>query len=320
MRFSNPLADWVEQGTARRTVGEHWPATLSRSKVFILPSGFGMLVAAATIVMLLVALNYQNSAVFLLAFVLAALFVVAMVSCHQHLRGLIVTGIHVAPVFAGEEIRLELNAVNPSRRARKGLACQIGKRAGQPETLAGNAAATLSITLVPRPRGRHVIRHITVTSREPFGAFRAWSRFTDTKCLVYPRPAAHAPPPPGNAGLSSLGAARHQPEDFLGLARYRPGDRPGQIAWPIYARRGTLERKRFGSAGGGAVWLDFKEAPSTDDEARLEVLCAWALAAERGGVDWGLKLPGFQLAPAHGSRQLRRALAALACYPGPYPR
>src|SRR5690625_4054004 len=142
MRFSNPLADWVEQGTARRTVGEHWPATLSRSKVFILPSGFGMLVAAATIVMLLVALNYQNSAVFLLAFVLAALFVVAMVSCHQHLRGLVVTSLRINPVFAGEAIRLELSVVNQTRRSRKGLACQVGKTAGAPLALAANATAT----------------------------------------------------------------------------------------------------------------------------------------------------------------------------------
>src|SRR5699024_4896654 len=104
MRLAHPFADWIERGTARPAVGARWPATLGRSKVFIVPSGFGFLVAAAAIVMLLVALNYQNSAVFLLAFVLGALFVVAMVSCHQHLRGLVVTSLRINPVFAGEDI------------------------------------------------------------------------------------------------------------------------------------------------------------------------------------------------------------------------
>lgn len=320
MHTPHPFADWIEQGTARRAMGRRWPATLERSKVFILPSGFGLLIAAVTIVMLLVALNYQNSAVFLLTFVLGALFVVAMVSCHQQLRGLVVTGIHVAPVFAGEDIRLELDVVNKSRRSRKGLVCQAGNTEGASEYMAGNSVATLSAHLAPLQRGRHRIRPVTIASREPFSAFRAWSRFVDAQCIVYPRPAMHAPPPPGNAGLSSLGAAHHQPEDFLGLARYRPGDRPGQIAWSIYARRGTLERKQFGGAGGGAAWLAFEDVPATDGETKLEVLCAWVLAAERGGADWGLKLPGFQLAPARGNRQLRRALTALACYPGPYPQ
>ncbi len=320
MNTPHPLTNWIERGTARRALGRHWPATLGRSKVFILPSGFGLLIAAATIVMLLVALNYQNSAVFLLAFLLGALFVVAMVSCHQQLRGLIVTGLHIAPVFAGEDIRLELDVVNKSRRSRKGLVCRADKIEGASEYLAGNSAVTLSAKLASLQRGRHRISPVTIASREPFSAFRAWSRFVDAQCIVYPRPAAHAPPPPGNVGLSSLGAAHHQPEDFLGLARYRPGDRPGQIAWSVYARRDTLERKQFGGAGGGSVWLSFEAAPATKEEAKLEILCAWALAAERGGANWGLELPEFRLPPARGNRQLQRALTALACYPGPYPR
>lgn len=319
MHLANPFPRWIDHGTARRAVGERLPATLGRSKVFILPSGFGLLVAAAAIVMLMVALNYQNSAVFLLAFVLGALFVVAMVSCHQHLRGLVVTGIRIAPVFAGEPVRLEVHAENPDRRGRNGLACQVAGALGTPTRVARNTAATLTLDLAPRRRGRHRIRRPTLTSHEPFGAFRAWSRFADVECIVYPRPADNAPPPPGSAGLSSLGAAHHQPEDFLGLSRYRPGDRPGQIAWSVYARRGTLERKRFGGAGGGARWLDFDDTPTTAVENKLEVLCAWVLAAERGGANWGLRLPGYRLPPGRGTRQLERALTALALYPGPYP-
>ncbi|MDN5865056.1 MAG: DUF58 domain-containing protein [Gammaproteobacteria bacterium] len=319
MKVPRPIADWIERGTAKRAVGGNWPSRLNRSQVFILPSRFGLLAGAASIVMLLVALNYQNSAVFLLAFLLGALLLVAMVSCHQHLNGLEILHVHADRVFAGEPIRLQVDVRNPSRRARSGLACHGSGAIGPAVRVAVEGGARLELALPPRRRGRHPIRRLSLDSREPFGVFRAWSRLAPVHCIVYPRPAMNALPPPGHAGLATRGIAPHQPEDFLGLARYRPGDRPGQIEWRHYARGGTLERKHFGGAGGGAAWLDFVDAPGTDAEARLSVLCAWVLQAERETVHWGLRLPGYLLAPGRGSQQLERGLTALALYPGPYP-
>ncbi|MGH9485367.1 MAG: DUF58 domain-containing protein, partial [Terriglobales bacterium] len=108
------------------------------------------------------------------------------------------------------------------------------------------------------------------------------------------------------------------PEDFAGLAPYRPGDRPGQIAWRAYARSGTLERKHFASGGTASRWLDFDVAPGMDNETRLSILARWALTAERDGTLWGLRLPHHRIAPGRGSAHLARCLCALAVFPGPY--
>ncbi len=308
----------MERATARRSVGGHWPATLDRSKVFILPSSFGLLAAAATLVMLLVALNYQSSPVFLLAFMLGALLLVAMVACHQHLRGLAIISAQAKPVFAGEPIRLQVTVANRGSRTRNGLACYAKTAASNPTALAPGTETQLRLALPPRRRGRHWIRHCGLATREPLGVFRAWSRLAPVQCIVYPAPAAGAPPPPGLTGPATRGRVHDQPEDFLGLARYRPGDRPGQIAWPPYARGGGLERKTFGGANGGSLWLNFDDAPGADIETRLSVLAAWILEIERGGGYWGLRLPAFSLEPARGEAHLARALTALALFPGPY--
>lgn len=318
VKVPQPLTAWLDRVTARRSVGHHRPATLGRSTVFILPSTFGMLAAAAVVLLLLVALNYQNSAVFLLAFLLAALMLVAMVSCHQHLNGLQIVHLHVDRVFAGEPIRLEVDVRNPSRRTRDGLTCDTAGKRGTPARAAPNEPARLEVMLAPRERGRHPIRRLQLGSRVPFGMFHAWSRLAPAACIVYPRPARSAPPPPGFAGLTTRGRTSSQPEDFLGLARYRPGDRPGQIEWRHYARGGDLERKHFAGAGGGTAWFDFDSAPASDAESRLSQLCAWILAAEREGRQWGLRLPGYKLSPGRDRQHLERGLTALALYPGPY--
>jgi uncharacterized protein (DUF58 family) len=320
MHIPKPLSTWIERTTVRRSIGKHWPTTLDRSRVFILPSRFGLLAAGAVIAMLLVALNYQNSPAFLLAFLLGALLWVAMVACHQHLRGLVVTSLCVEPVFAGEPIALAIGIENRSRRARAGLVCYVDKATGHPVSVAPGGEAVAQLALVPQRRGRHTIDHCGLASSEPLGVFRAWSRLAPVACIVYPRPAVNAPPPPGATGLATRDRANQQPEDFQGLARYRVGDRPSQIAWPAYARGGTLERKAFGGTGGGARWLRFAETPGTDVEMRLSVLTAWALEAERGAASWGLRLPGHTLAPARGHAHLARALRAMALYPGPYDR
>lgn len=312
------FAGWIERTTTRRALGPHWPATLERSQVFILPTAFGLLAAVATLVLLMVALNYQNSPVFLLTFLFGALLCTAMVACHRHLRGLVIRAAAAEPVFAGEPIPVRISLFNARRNARRGLVGFSGKRNGTELTLAPGASGQLEFILPPRTRGRHTLQRLGLANSEPFGVFRAWSRLAPLECIVYPRPALHAPPPPGTAEGLSHGESNAEPEDFAGLARYRPGDRPGQIAWRAYARSGTLERKHFASGGTASRWLDFDAAPGADTETRLSILARWALTAERDGTVWGLRLPRHRIAPGRGSAHLARCLRALALFPGPY--
>ena len=312
------LSGWVERTTARRMARAGQP--LGRRQVFILPTRFGLLAALAGATMFLVALNYQNSLVFLLAFLLGAIGMAAMIACHRQLRGLRVGRLEALPVFAGETPVLRLTLGNPGRTARLGLALGTDDGAGRPVDIAAGAGADIVASLTPRRRGRHRLPPAELASSEPLGIFRSWSRIGPApELIVYPRPAAAAPPPPGD-GSEWRGGPRplDDPEDFAGLARYRPGDRPGQLAWGAYARTGQLYRKGFDASRGGARWLNFASTPGTSAEERLAVLCRWLLDAARSETPWGLQLPGHRISPGRGAAHLHRCLRALALYPGPY--
>ena len=49
-------------------------------------------------------------------------------------------------------------------------------------------------------------------------------------------------------------------------------------------------------------------------EQRLSRLAAWVLAAEQGGIVYGLRLPGREFAPAQGDAHRRKCLEALALW------
>ncbi len=318
MRPLHALHHWIDRTTSRRTPGNDWPVSLGRGQIFILPTRFGFTAAGVTLILLLVALNYQSSPVFMLAFFLGSLLQAAMVITHQHLRGLVINALVIEPVFAGENPCLRIHLTNRQRRTRHGLRCFGGQHTSSQLMLEPGSTGQLALGLPPGERGRHRLDRVGLSCTEPFGTFRAWSRLLPVDYIVYPRPAVNAPPPPGFEGHTGPGSTHTQPDDFAGLARYRPGDRPGQIAWRAYARSGELERKNFAGGGRSQRWLDFSETPGEDPESRLSVLTSWCLAAEHTQQPWGLRLPGHQIPPGRGPRHLALCLRTLALFPGPY--
>ena len=60
------------------------------------------------------------------------------------------------------------------------------------------------------------------------------------------------------------------------------------------------------------LWLDHAHTGLGDLETRLSRLTAWVLQADRLGLDYGLRLPGKEIAMGHGAAQRRRCLEALA--------
>jgi uncharacterized protein (DUF58 family) len=62
------------------------------------------------------------------------------------------------------------------------------------------------------------------------------------------------------------------------------------------------------------LWLEWAACGALAPEQRLSRLTAWTLAAQRAGTDYGLRLPGLELAPEGGETQRRRCLEALALW------
>ena len=60
------------------------------------------------------------------------------------------------------------------------------------------------------------------------------------------------------------------------------------------------------------LWLDIANCGGAGTEHKLSRLCAWVLAADKQGSEFGLRLPGLELPPASGEVHKRRCLEALA--------
>jgi uncharacterized protein (DUF58 family) len=75
--------------------------------------------------------------------------------------------------------------------------------------------------------------------------------------------------------------------------------------------------KQFTGEAAAELWLDWRLLPPGFGlERRLSRLAGWVLAAERAGMQYGLRLPGVEIAPGRGDAHRAACLQALALYEG----
>ena len=297
------------------------PIVLDARRIYILPSGGGLLFALALLVMLLGAINYDLGLGHALVFLLAALGLVGMVHTWRNLLRLRLTPGRPEPVFAGETARLPCLIENSDRTPRRALEFSV---AGQVLNISLDVDARASLrALIPCPaprRGRHRMTRLIVATRYPLGLFTAWSTpRPEIELLVYPSPEFHSLPSP--AAPHSLGWRQGDAgeEDFAGLRPHRPNDAPRHIAWKVAAHDGAqrpLQVKQFAGGTAGELLIDWTAsaalAPADDTERRLSILAGWVLAADRQQLTYALRLPGKHIASGRGPSQRAACLEALS--------
>lgn len=327
MRLASPSLSWLPdirektatrvRGWARKRQGQDsLVTTLRPGRVYILPTGVGVVFGIMAFAMLLGAMNYNNNLAFLLTFALVALGFVSMHNCQRNLVGLEIAFAGVEPVFAGDpaQFRIALNNRAKNRR------CQIwltgGDQASYSVDLPRGGSEVLVVPVTAERRGRVHLQRFAVRTRYPFELFRAWAWLhMDLDGLVYPSLATRPPLPP--TSVAALGHRQHDArgeEDFAGLRKFQRGDSPSNVAWKAYARAGQLFSKRFSGSDTSSQWFDFEALAGYEPEDRLSILARWVVDADRRGEDYGLRLPGREFAPAHGAAQRLSCLEALALF------
>lgn len=302
----------------RRQGADAAAVELGSHRIYILPTRLGLIFATMLFSMLLGSLNYANNLGLALTFGLAALGLVAMHQCHRNLAGIVASRAGTEPPFVGHEAGFRFALSNPSRSARLDLEMSTCHANAAPLSLPAGASQTVELRLPTTRRGRIRLDRCELATRYPFGLFRAWAVLhPDVDCLVYPRPADHAPERPRAPADGGGNRSGRGDEDFAGLKDYHPGDPPRHIAWKALARGGELLVKEFAGAAAVTPWFDLEQTPGRDLEARLAVLARWIVDAEAAGVAFGLRLPGVELEPRPGRAQRERCLAALAEFDPP---
>lgn len=301
----------------RKPTIETGPLRLDSRRLYILPTRSGLVFALLLLGLLLGAINYGVSLVYLFTFWFTGLAVVAMLHTHRNLSGLVLRAGATLPVFAGETASFRLHVENPSALPRQRLRLQHALGRGDAADVDAGGETLLELPLPQAERGWQVPGRFAIHSEFPLGLFRCWSVIElDWGVLVYPRPAAEAMPfPPSDSDDSSdEGEARHgEGMEFAGLRGYVPGDATRRIAWKASARgSGKLLIKQFSGARASNLWLSWGQTPERDVEGRVSRLTRWVLDAHAAGLAYGLRLPGHSLPPQSGELHLRHCLEVLA--------
>ena len=293
--------------------------TLDQKKIFILPTREGYYFAILVIFMVLAGINYQNSLVYALSFLLSSLFMVSMLHTFRNLSGLTIQAGGGTPAFAGEDAAFGVILSRQGERTFEAVTIGWDPELMQGADLLEDTEVELKLFAPTSQRGRFNPGRVLIETRYPVGLFRAWSWIDlDVSTVVYPRPlpGGAIPPAASNTGEGEL--LQHEGvDDFHGFRDYQHGDPLRHVAWKSYARSDELLTKQYAAFVDRRVWLDWAMFGGMDREARLSRLCDWVLKLERTTDAYGLRLPGLEIEPSRGESHRDQVLTALALFEAP---
>ena len=285
-------------------------------RLYILPSraGVGFLVLVAALWLL--ATNFENGLIFILCFLLLALFMVSIFFTHGTLAGLSVKPIRAQSVFQGDAAAIELVFSQDRARRREQILLRFAD--SEPLMVTVEKAGDTFVTVLARTARRGYLEPglLTIESVYPVGLMRVWTyvRFR-FDAAVYPAPLTDRMRPTASRG-SGTGhfSGSTGSEDYVGLKTWQPGESLRHVAWKQYAREQGLWSKQYGDPVDDRVWVDWDDYAGLETEQRLARMTWQVCESAANGRVYGLRLPGVELAPNQGSAHRQAALRQLALY------
>ena len=290
--------------------------TLSQANVFIFPTRAGFMFGGLLFILVLGAINYQNSLVYGVAFLLASMFTITILYTFRNLSGLTLELAETRSGFVGEDIEFAVRVERPKGSGREGI--QIGWPEGfkQWVEIYDSQAAVVSLYVRAEQRGWLHPGRLLVETYYPLGLLRAWTWVDiQAKALIYPKPIFAEGPiansvHPRDEGVlvDPLGS-----DDFVDIRDYAPGDPIRNILWRSYARSDNVVVKRYASYVEPRLWYNLEDLPG-DTEEKLSRLAGLAIQAQRSDREYGVRLPTLDIPPGVGKPHLDQVLRELALY------
>ncbi len=290
--------------------------TLGLKTIFILPTRAGISFAIMMVLMLVAAINYQNSLIFSATFLLGSLFVVSILHTYRNMSGLTISAGSTRAAFAGEDAEFSVIISRYGERTFEAIQLGWNDSMLQIADLVDDEESKIRLYVETSKRGRLRPGRLLVQTQYPVGLFRAWSWVDlDMSALVYPRPLSAGSVPPA-VGVSNEGELLHREgvDDFAGLRDYQEGDGLRHIAWKSYARTRKLYTKQFAAFVDRRVWLEWDYFTGMDGEGRLSRLCYWVVQLSKTSNAYGVRLPQVEIVPASGSEHREEVLKTLALF------
>jgi uncharacterized protein (DUF58 family) len=269
-----------------------------RDRIYIFPNRFGFLGFALFLVMLAGGATYQNNLVFMMAFLIISLSLVAILQTARNLRDLEILSLNVDSNFAGQSTTARLSLTNGSTDPKINLeiiAEYIGENKSKLKfkttflatSLETSSTATFKSTLnLPTKRGEYKLRRLRVGTSAPYGLFGSWIYLPcKSNFVVYPEP----------LGTRQLPTTTHaMGEDFSGHKNYVVGDSMNRIDWKIFSRHRELFVKEYLDGANPRLEFTYNDQSENAVEQQLSQLSLWLSMAREKNYDFKLKMPHFQ--------------------------
>jgi uncharacterized protein (DUF58 family) len=298
----------------RRHGRDTLPMSINRRRIYILPTRFGIMLAAVLAAMLIAGLNYNSNLGIAFAFLMSSMALVTMHHCNRNLLRLSVDVTTEVDAFAGREARFEFELRNNSNVERRDIEVRCMKAAAMGSVPAGESGGVEVIAPVAR-RGVIRIDQFELRTRYPFGWFYSWT-YVQGSITIYVAPApagTRTLPSAGAKGTGTHSEARGD-EDFSGLRAYEPGVPLKHMAWKVLARGGEAAVRSYSSLAAQPEWLEWAALEGMDAEVRLSQLCLWVLESDAAQRPYGLRMPGVEIPPSGGAAHRFACLRALAAF------
>ena len=264
--------------------------------------------------MLLTAINYQNSLIYALTFLLGTCFFMSIWLCFLNLSGLRIESAEIGRVFEGEPTQY-ICRLSKSKHLPPGLKLGLNKAESRAVPFIQEETQDVPLIGPPEKRGRHKLERLYLESRFPFGLVVAWTWLKiDLEVLVYPSPVQGIP----DAAASGAGDVLNrttQIGDMNDIKAYQPGDASNRILWKKFAATDVLTVRHHEQSSFKPDWVSWDNYHTAAREDKLRHLSFDVCMLSDAHRTFGFSIPGTEIEPDYGDIHKRKCLDALALYP-----
>jgi uncharacterized protein (DUF58 family) len=312
-RIDKNFVNWIEKRLPVQS-----EVTLNQSRIFIVPTRQGILLLFISLLIVLLAINFESALNYALAFWLMSMLWVAVHLTYRNLSGLSISKLSGTLVCVGDiaEVTIKLSSKS---KVNRGVIEFIHEEWGSVHVAVNDVEATVTLPLKAYTRGAIVPPRFKVESRYPFGLIVAWSHIhIDVKAWAYPegvrydRSDVKANSEDDDQSLDDH-FYRPGSEDFHSLKNYVPGDSIKRIHWPGFSRD-ILLVKSFSDYQSSDETIDWDGFPGVPDELRLSAIAYYSQQFHDKNIPFGIRIPGTDIEPGKGGEHLTRVRRVLAEY------
>lgn len=290
--------------------------TLNQGNIFILPSKAGGYFIVFLLLLLVVAVNYQNTMAFAFVFFMTSVFVVSILHTYLNLSGLRIEMAKSNNAFMGESITIQLRFSSDFFRQHCGIYCHWEESLESFSLVEKNGEYLAHFYLAASKRGRFLAPRLLLESYYPLGLLRAWTWLAPkVSAVVYPLPIENPWPMAVTSTNEEQGDSliKTGGDEFYGFINYQLGHSLKRVYWPSFAKGQPLQTQHYVELNHRQLQLNW-DALTGSVEEKLSYLCYWVLELSNNNQTFSVILPTQQLGPDSGEAYRQSVLYALAIF------